>query len=253
MTVTEPEPDEYELYDLTLDPIEERNLAHPSHADDASRPAEHDARAPGRAARGQAPDSGRRRDPGLSPSRGRSLTSNPRHGAVLNPATGARRPLMTDTGRTRLTSRLTTWPTVIRPPECRNHGHVGTLSLSLSAPGAAELDRSRSFPDEDRRALGDAGALGLLVPVEQGGAGGGLTALVEACEVIGGASGSTGMVFLMHAVATATVAGGGGERATELLARMGERQCARHPGVQRAGRRRISTTPSCEPSSTVAP
>jgi arylsulfatase A-like enzyme len=34
VTVTEPEPDEYELYDLTLDPIEERNLAHASHADD---------------------------------------------------------------------------------------------------------------------------------------------------------------------------------------------------------------------------
>src|SRR3954453_1199521 len=36
-SVTEPEPDEYELYDLTLDPIEERNLAHPSHADDDTR------------------------------------------------------------------------------------------------------------------------------------------------------------------------------------------------------------------------
>ena len=36
-TVTEPEPDEYELYDLTVDPHEERNLAHPMHADDASR------------------------------------------------------------------------------------------------------------------------------------------------------------------------------------------------------------------------
>jgi len=34
ITVTEPEPDEYELYDLTLDPFEQRNLAHPSHADD---------------------------------------------------------------------------------------------------------------------------------------------------------------------------------------------------------------------------
>ena len=28
-TVTEPEPDEYELYDLTVNPYEERNLAHP--------------------------------------------------------------------------------------------------------------------------------------------------------------------------------------------------------------------------------
>src|SRR4051812_29015942 len=37
VTVTEPEPDEYELYDLTLDPFEERNLAHPSHADDRTR------------------------------------------------------------------------------------------------------------------------------------------------------------------------------------------------------------------------
>ena len=37
MTVTEPEPDEYELYDLTVDPAEERNLAHPTHADDDSR------------------------------------------------------------------------------------------------------------------------------------------------------------------------------------------------------------------------
>jgi arylsulfatase A-like enzyme len=36
-TVTEPVPDEYELYDLTLDPYEERNLAHPTHADAGSR------------------------------------------------------------------------------------------------------------------------------------------------------------------------------------------------------------------------
>jgi arylsulfatase A-like enzyme len=36
-TVTEPEPDDYELYDLTADPYEERNLAHPAHADDRTR------------------------------------------------------------------------------------------------------------------------------------------------------------------------------------------------------------------------
>jgi hypothetical protein len=35
-TVTEPEPDEYELYDLTADPLEQRNLAHPTHATEAS-------------------------------------------------------------------------------------------------------------------------------------------------------------------------------------------------------------------------
>jgi arylsulfatase A-like enzyme len=37
VTVTEPEPDEYELYDLTVDPTEERNLAHPKYADDGAR------------------------------------------------------------------------------------------------------------------------------------------------------------------------------------------------------------------------
>lgn len=37
ITVTEPEPDEYELYDLTLDPHEERNLAHANHADERAR------------------------------------------------------------------------------------------------------------------------------------------------------------------------------------------------------------------------
>jgi hypothetical protein len=37
VTVTEPEPDEYELYDLTADPIEERNLAHSNYADDKTR------------------------------------------------------------------------------------------------------------------------------------------------------------------------------------------------------------------------
>lgn len=37
ITVTEPEADEHELYDLTLDPTEERNLAHPANATDSSR------------------------------------------------------------------------------------------------------------------------------------------------------------------------------------------------------------------------
>ena len=37
ITVTEPEPDQYELYDLTLDPYEERNLADPTYADESSR------------------------------------------------------------------------------------------------------------------------------------------------------------------------------------------------------------------------
>ena len=37
VTVTERTPDEYELYDLTLDPLEQRNLAHPSNATERTR------------------------------------------------------------------------------------------------------------------------------------------------------------------------------------------------------------------------
>ena len=85
------------------------------------------------------------------------------------------------------------------------------------AAEAAAVDRERRFPAASLRALGEAGLLGLTVPREHGGAGGGLAALAESCEAVGGACASTGMTYLMHAVTAATVAGGGGARAGELL------------------------------------
>lgn len=97
---------------------------------------------------------------------------------------------------------------------------VRDLAQALIAPGAAAVDRESRFPDEQLSALGRAGALGLLVPREQGGVGAGLVALAGACEAVGGACASTGMVFLMHSVTAATVAGGGGESAPRLLQEM---------------------------------
>ncbi len=88
------------------------------------------------------------------------------------------------------------------------------------AANAAQVDRAREFPAENLRTLGASGTLGLVVPSQQGGAGGGLSALAEACEAIGGACASTGMVFLMHEVTAATIANGGGARAAELLPRL---------------------------------
>jgi isovaleryl-CoA dehydrogenase len=85
------------------------------------------------------------------------------------------------------------------------------------AADAARIDGDRSFPEPAIRALGERGALGLLVPETSGGAGGGLAALVEACEAVGAACASSGMVFLMHSVTAATIAAGGGEHAGEYL------------------------------------
>jgi isovaleryl-CoA dehydrogenase len=96
-----------------------------------------------------------------------------------------------------------------------------TREAASSAVGAraAAVDRERIYPADGLKALGAAGALGLVVPADHGGAGGGLAALAEACEAVGAACASTGMVFLMHEVTAATVAIGGGERAGELLPR----------------------------------
>ncbi len=94
---------------------------------------------------------------------------------------------------------------------------VRDLAQTLIAPGAAEIDRESRFPTEQLSALGRVGALGLLVPGDRGGVGAGLVALAGACEAVGGACASTGMVFLMHSVTAATVAGGGGPSAPQLL------------------------------------
>jgi isovaleryl-CoA dehydrogenase len=85
---------------------------------------------------------------------------------------------------------------------------------------ADDVDRRRAFPADNLKALAAAGALGVVVPAEHGGAGGGLAALAEACETVGAACASTGMVFLMHEVTAATVALGGGERAAALLPKL---------------------------------
>jgi len=97
---------------------------------------------------------------------------------------------------------------------------VRDLAETQIAPCAGDIDREARFPAEHLRALADLGALGLLVPVDQGGSGGGLSALMEACAAVGAACASTGMTFLMHSVAAATVAGGGGPRADRLLGAM---------------------------------
>jgi isovaleryl-CoA dehydrogenase len=94
---------------------------------------------------------------------------------------------------------------------------VRQMSAGPVAANAARVDRERSFPAESVAALGAIGGLGILVPESHGGAGGGLLLLSEACQAVGSACASTGMVYLMHSVAAATVAAGGGQRTLQYL------------------------------------
>ncbi|MEA2331911.1 MAG: hypothetical protein QOH58_2049 [Thermoleophilaceae bacterium] len=97
---------------------------------------------------------------------------------------------------------------------------VRAIADGPAASDAARVDRERAFPSETLAALGSAGALGLVVPAESGGSGGALVALAEAAEALGAACASSGMVFLMHSVAAATITAGGGSEAGEVLRAM---------------------------------
>jgi alkylation response protein AidB-like acyl-CoA dehydrogenase len=97
---------------------------------------------------------------------------------------------------------------------------VRDIARERIAPGAAAVDAERAFPRAAIDALAESGVLGLMVPEAAGGAGGGLTQLAEACEAVGSACASSGMVFLMHNVTAATIAAGGGERANDYLEQM---------------------------------
>ena len=129
---------------------------------------------------------------------------------------------------------------------------VRDLAGSRIAPAAAEIDRESRFPDDQLSALGEVGALGLLVPREQGGAGAGLVALAAACEAIGGACASTGMVFLMHSVTAAT------SPAAVVNPRRGcwrawrVARCSARWRSASGARARTSTPPSCGPSAVTA-
>jgi isovaleryl-CoA dehydrogenase len=97
---------------------------------------------------------------------------------------------------------------------------VRSIAAGPARSNAATVDSGRGFPSETIGALASSGGLGMLVPDEAGGSGGALLALAEACEDLGAACASSGMVFLMHSVTAATIAAGGGDQAADVLGRM---------------------------------
>jgi alkylation response protein AidB-like acyl-CoA dehydrogenase len=84
------------------------------------------------------------------------------------------------------------------------------------AQRAAEHDRDASFPAADVAELRDSGLLGLLVPERLGGMGAGFEEYTNVAVELARGSGSTALIFNMHASVTGSLAGVPDDLAREL-------------------------------------
>jgi alkylation response protein AidB-like acyl-CoA dehydrogenase len=79
------------------------------------------------------------------------------------------------------------------------------IASSVLAPSAGENDSAGRFSTEAVRSLGEAGLLGLLLPVDLGGAGLGPRTFAAVTATLAEADASVAMVYLMHLLGTATI------------------------------------------------
>jgi len=75
---------------------------------------------------------------------------------------------------------------------------VRELAQAELAPRAHEIDETARFPEENVRALGEMGLLGLPIPEAYGGAGGDTMSYALAVEEIAAACGSTALIYAAH-------------------------------------------------------
>ncbi len=78
--------------------------------------------------------------------------------------------------------------------------------LEIASKNAREVDIEGRYPAESVAALRESGLLGLTLPVEVGGLGGGPHELVAVLTALAGACGSTSMIYLMHVSAGMPIA-----------------------------------------------
>ena len=77
------------------------------------------------------------------------------------------------------------------------------IGSDVARPSADTVDREARFPGETLQALGDAGLLGLLISVDQGGPGATLFEASQAVMAISRHCASSGLIFAMHLIQVA--------------------------------------------------
>jgi alkylation response protein AidB-like acyl-CoA dehydrogenase len=78
-------------------------------------------------------------------------------------------------------------------------------AVKVARDNAERVDAEAAFPTEAVAELRAGGLLGLVLPADAGGLGGGPLEFVDVVSELAAACGSTAMVYLMHAAAAATV------------------------------------------------
>jgi len=96
------------------------------------------------------------------------------------------------------------------------------------ASAAAQNDKAGKFSDEAIESLGDAGLLGLMLPVDVGGAGLGPRTFAAVTAVIAEADASVAMVYVMHILGTTAVAAARPSAARALAPVLQEIAAGRH-------------------------
>ena len=95
---------------------------------------------------------------------------------------------------------------------------VEQVAADTVGPNADATDSTGAFPRASIDALGQSGVLGLTVPTEFGGWGGGMRLACAALDTVAQQCASTGMVYLMHLCGVACYAAYPDAMAEELKA-----------------------------------
>lgn len=98
--------------------------------------------------------------------------------------------------------------------------HAVSEAEAVAALHAADCDRDARFPHEALEALRATGLLGLMVPAEYGGPGGGLADLVAVSSRLSRTCMSVGIIFAMHCQQVAAIVSDGGSLRGTLLPRI---------------------------------